>query len=102
MKDVKEILLRTTRGEITHFKESFLWKDMKRELGIWKRGFEKEAIALTHNCIGGQENSASFIAHQGDIHGRIAAVDYLLSLPDIFLQELEMRKEEKDGRDKTE
>ena len=99
MEDSKKVVVRSTKGQIKEFQQSFLWKDIKRELGMWKRMFEKESMSVIANTMDGSENTASILTHLGDIHGRCASIDYLLSLPDIFLQTL---KEEKDDSGRIE
>ena len=97
MNDPKDVMVRATRDQIKDFVNSFLWKDIKRELGIWRKGFQSEYGAVIGKCINGEENSASALTHLGSLYGREMAIDYILQIPSIFLQILEDRKEEKDG-----
>jgi len=94
MTDANEILVRATIDQITDFKESMLWKDIKRELAMWKKRFQSEYDEVVGDCINGGKESASVLTHLGDLHGRGAAIDYLLQLPDVFLQILEDQKTE--------
>jgi len=96
MEDQKGILVRTTRDEINEFKNSFLWKDMKRELGIWKRMISQRALELTGECIRGERESGSVLAALGSLYGSKETVNRLLGLPDHFIEELNIRKEEKE------
>lgn len=85
----EQMMIRATRDQIEEFKTSMLWKDIKRELGVWKKGFEQERAAIVDDAADKNLTSATVLMHLGDINGRIKAVDYLLSLPNIFLQILE-------------
>lgn len=97
---MEQIKVRATRGQIEEFKQSFLWKDIKRELGAWKRGFELERAGLVDEVAEKNLTSANVLMHLGDINGRIKAVDYLLSLPNVFLSLLEDKDDTR--RDETE
>lgn len=91
---MNEITVRATKGQIEEFLNSILWKDIKRELGAWKHGFEQELKSIVDNASDTNPSSASVLMHLGDINGRLKAVDYLLSLPNIFLQLLEDQKDD--------
>jgi len=89
-----EIRITSTKDQITEFKESFLWADIKRELNMWKVGFEGEYSAIVDEADAKNPSTASVLLHMGDINGRTKAVDYMLSIPDIFLQILEGYKDD--------
>lgn len=89
-----ELIVRATRDQIIEFTHSVLWKDMKRELGKWKTGFKKEFLSITETIAETNPNTPAVLVQIGDINGRIKAVDYIISLPDIFLQILEDQKTE--------
>lgn len=91
---MNEMKVRATKGQIEEFIDSILWKDIKRELGAWKRGFEQELKSIVDNASDTNPSSASVLMHLGDINGRLKAVDYLLSIPNIFLQLLEDQKDD--------
>jgi len=93
---VKEegIIVKSTHDQITEFKESLLWDDIKNELAAWKIGFEYELQTITENVATENSSTAAVLMHIGDINGRIKAVNYMISLPDIFLQILEDRKDD--------
>lgn len=80
--------LRVTKGQIEEFKQSFLWKDMKRELGMWIQGLKSDAIRLAAHCAS-EDIPNNISARLAAIGGRLEAIDYLLNLPDEFLRELE-------------
>ena len=86
--------VRATRDQIEELKQSILWKDIKRELGMWKTGFKKELSSIVDDAAVNNPSTASVLLHIGDVNGRIKAVDYLLSLPDMFLQSLEDQRDE--------
>ena len=98
MTDEMECEVNATRLQIEDFKESILWKDIKRELGKWKSGAIQEYSQVVGDVISGSgsgiENSDM---HLGDIHGREMTIDFLLSLPDMFLEILKDKEDESDG-----
>jgi len=89
----REIKIYSTRDQIKDFKDSVLWKDIKRELRSWKKGFDVELKGMVDDIADNPNiSTASVLTHLGDLNGRVKAVDYLLSVPDIFLQILEEEK----------
>lgn len=84
-----DVKVMATKGQIEEFKQSLLWKDIRRELGIWRKGFRAEAETIVDEAAENNPSTASVLLHLGDINGRVKAVDYMLSLPDIFLNLLE-------------
>lgn len=95
---MESIDIRTTRDAIEEFKKSILWADIINELESWKEGFKIERDAIVEDAATNNPSTASVLLHLGDINGRLKAVDYVLSIPDVFLSILESKKEEKDGR----
>jgi len=93
--DLERVEIRATIGDIEEFKESIVWKDILREIEAWKEGFRIEQNAIVDNAATANPSTASVLLHLGDINGRIKAVDYLTSIPDIFIQMLE----EKQGKE---
>ena len=91
----KQMIVRATRDQIKEFMDSILWKDIKRELGVWKKAFRAEGESIVEDTEENNSSTANVLLHMGDISGRIKTVDYLLSLPTIFLQILEDQKEDK-------
>jgi hypothetical protein len=86
---LKDIIVRSTKGDLEDFKKSIIWLDIKRELNAWKRGFERERDAIVDDASTSNPSTASVLLHLGDINGRIKAVKYMLSIPDVFIQILE-------------
>lgn len=82
-------MIRVTKEQIREFKKSFIWKDMLRELKLWARRFQKEYDIVIKTGMDDNATSASVLMRVGDIHGRNAAIDYFIQLPDIFLASLE-------------
>lgn len=82
---LEEITIMSTVGDIEEFKKSIIWKDIRRELKAWKKGFERERISIVDDSISKNLNTAQVLMHLGDLNGRTKAVDYLLSLPDVFI-----------------
>ena len=88
----RQVTVRATRDQIKEFMESILWKDIKRELGMWRKGFRNEGELIVDDAVDNNLSTATVLLHMGDLDGRVKAVDYLLSLPSIFLQILEDQK----------
>lgn len=88
--------VRATKGQIEDFKDSILWKDIKCELAAWKTICKHEYSQVINSCIDPESNrsTASVQMHLGEINGREKAIDYMLSIPNMFLQLLEGDKNE--------
>ena len=99
---METIQIRTSVEEIEAFKNSILWADLVEELNSWKEGFNREMLSIVDDVAGTNPSTASVLLHMGDLNGRQKAVDYFLSLPDVFISLLmEQREEKKDGRNKA-
>jgi len=96
---MEEIVVNATRDQIEDFKESILWADMVRELESWKKGFNREMLTIVDDAAAENPSTASVLLHMGDLNGRQKAVDYLISLPNVFLGMLEQQKEVSDEPD---
>jgi hypothetical protein len=90
---VEEIRVNSTRDQIEDFKSSILWRDIVRELQSWKQGFNLEMMSIVDDAAGSNPSSASVLMHIGDLNGRQKAVDYMLSILDVFLQSIESKKD---------
>jgi|LGOV01.1.fsa_nt_gb hypothetical protein len=88
--------VRATKDQIKEFKDSILWKDIKCELSAWKTICRHEYSQVVNDCIDPKSNrsTASVQMHLGEINGREKAVNYMLSIPNMFLQLLEGDKDE--------
>jgi hypothetical protein len=82
---MEQIEIHSTKDQLRDFKESVLWNDIIRELESWKKGFNDEMLSIVDNAADTNPTSAAILLHMGDLNGRIKAVDYFLSLPDVFL-----------------
>ncbi len=89
-----EVIINATIDQIKDFKESLLWADMQNELSTWKTGFEQELLSISDSAADENPSTAAVLIHLGDVSGRTKTVNYLLSLPDIFLQILEEKKDD--------
>ena len=92
--DLLKVRVDATRDQINVFKGSLLWKDMVRELNRWKEMFQLEQSSVIEGCMDGVLGGAGTLLRIGDLRGREKTVDYLLLIPDIFLQVLEDKKNE--------
>jgi hypothetical protein len=88
---MKSPTVRATKDQIEEFKNSIVWKDIKRELLIWKKLCTQEYSQIVETSISSGDAS-NVLLHIGDVHGREKSIDYLISLPNIFLQILEDKK----------
>jgi len=98
---METIQVRVSRDAVEEFKSSILWADMVEELKSWKEGFNREQSSIVDEAEATNPSTASVLLHLGDLNGRQKAVDYFLSLPDVFLSIINEQKEEKDGRKQT-
>jgi hypothetical protein len=85
----KDMVVRATKDQLEEFKRSIIWKDIVQELNTWKRAFKAEQFSIVEEAATSNPSTAAVLLHMGDINGRIKAVEYILSLPNIFLQSLE-------------
>lgn len=95
---LSDVKVRVTKGDLEEFKKSILWGDIKRELHAWKKGFESELKSIVDSAATTNPSTASVLMHMGDINGRMKTVDYMLSLPDVFIGILES-EESKSGEE---
>ena len=95
MEDVGTVI-NSTKLQIEEFKKSFVWLDMIRELDEWKKGFEIEMFSIVDNAKESNPTTASTLMHMGDINGRVKTVEYVKYLPDMLLDILKMKVEDKE------
>jgi len=95
---MEEVTINATLENIADFKESVLWNDITRELTAWKEGFDREMSTIVDDAEKTNPSTASVLLHMGDLNGRQKAVDYVLSILDVFTdlkkEEIEMKKQE--------
>lgn len=90
------VVVNSTRAQIEEFKESVLWKDITRELSAWSEGFDGEMKTIVDDAESNNPSTASVLLHLGDLNGRMKGVAYMLNLLDVFIDVLDMRKEDED------
>jgi hypothetical protein len=94
----EELVVKASKSQLEEFKESLIWADLKNELLFWKEGFENELSGIVGDAEKNNPSTAVVLLHIGDINGRMKAVDYMLSIPDILIS---YKEDNKDGRNKT-
>ena len=107
MPAIDESNIRTTLGEIERFEESMLWMDIQDELtSLAKKAMlEYDIVGEPHVDDYGFKivpTTSETLIHLGDIKGRRKAVDYFLSMLEIFKLVLEERKNESTDGERTE
>ena len=90
---MEQLELRTTKDAIEEFMQSVLWADICQELNSWRQGFEFERNSIVDDAAENNPSTASVLLHLGDLNGRIKAVDYMLSIPEVFLSIIESKEE---------
>lgn len=91
-----EVQVNATKEAIEEFRESILWKDIVTELLSWKQAFADEMMSIVEEASDTNPSSASVLMHMGDLHGRQKAVDYMIGIPEMFLQLVIDRKQSKE------
>lgn len=86
---METIQINSTKDQLEEFRQSIIWNDFVRELESWKQGFTLELLSITDDAATTNPSTASLLLHIGDLNGRQKAVDYVLGLPDLFIQILE-------------
>jgi len=94
MEETNETVINSTKIQIEEFKESIVWLDIVNELNVWKKGFEIEMNNIVDDAKEDNPSTAAILMHMGNISGRIKTVEYIKSLPDMFLEILKMKAEE--------
>ena len=89
-----EVSINATRDQIEDFKSSVLWSDIVRELESWKESFNAEMMSVVDDSADANPSTASVLLHMGDISGRVNAVNYMISMLDVFLSILETKETE--------
>lgn len=96
---MNELKVNASRDQIEELKESTVWNDITRELNSWKKGFNSEILSIVDDAESNNPSTASVLLHMGDLNGRQKAVDYMLSILDVFIDIIETQKENKDGEE---
>ena len=93
---MNQSIINSSKDQLEDFKDSTVWKDISMELMIWREGFNLEMLSLVGDAESNNPSTASVLMHLGDLNGRQKAVDYMLDLPNTFLNILKMQdKKEK-------
>ena len=90
------IEINSTKLQIEKFKESLIWKDMVNELNVWVEGLNVELDNIVDNAKEDNPSTASVFMHMGDINGCKKTVQYIKFLPDLFLEMLKQKVEDKE------
>lgn len=100
---MNEVSVNATIDQIDALKNSIIWADITNELNAWKHGFALEQQSIVDDAATENPSTASVLLHLGDLNGRQKAVDYMLSILDVFrdikLAEIEERKQQKEVSD---
>lgn len=88
-------VVNSTKLQIEEFKKSFVWQDIIRELDEWQKGFEIEMFSIVDDAKENNPTTASTLMHMGDINGRVKTVEYVKYLPNMLLDILKQRAEDK-------
>jgi hypothetical protein len=87
------IIVNSTKIQIEEFKESIIWKDMIRELLSWGEGFRRDQENIANDAARTNPSTASVLLHLGHTSGCTDAVNYIIDLPDRFLEYLKEKSE---------
>ena len=90
--DEHEVVINATRDQIEEFKGSLLWKDMQEELKRWLEMFAIQKSNTIDMCISGEIGGSSALASLAEVKGRERTIEYIMAMPDVFLQILEDKK----------
>ena len=93
---MEEIKINSSIVELENLKDSTVWGDIVRELESWVEGFKRELRAIPEEAASSNPSTASVLLHMGSCSGRIKAVEYMLSLPDVLISIKEDNKSNKE------
>lgn len=88
-----DVDINATKDQIEELKSSVIWSDIVRELKTWEEGFSAEMKNIVDDSVDTNPSTATVLLHMGDLNGRQRAVDYMLSILDVFLSILEAKEE---------
>lgn len=90
----------SSKEALEEFKSSNIWLDIIKEIEFWKESIQEELLELTRRSIDENLSTANVLLRTGDINGRLSALDYVLTIPDVLISSLEdqhARREQTDG-----
>ena len=93
---MNELKVNASQDQIEELKESVIWSDITRELRSWEKGFNSEMLSIVDDAASENPSTASVLLHMGDLNGRQKAIDYVLSILDVFLDIIDTQKEDRD------
>jgi hypothetical protein len=96
---MKEKKVRSTKAQLTEFRNSFIWLDIIDELHLLSRQslIEYDLVGEPHVDDQGFKvvpNTSETLIHLGDIKGRRKAIQYFLNILDVLTQSLELEESE--------
>ena len=86
-----------TKLQIEEFRRSIIWNDIKRELDKWKSGASQEYSRVIGDVISGGSGIENPDMYLGNLYGREATINFMLSLPNMFLEILKDKEDKSDG-----
>ena len=90
------IEISSTKIQIEEFKDSLIWQDIVNELNVWVEGLNVELDNIVDDAKEENPSTASVFLHMGDINGCKKTVQYVKFLPDMFLEMLKVKSEDKE------
>lgn len=93
-KDQLDVKIDATMEQVKQFKGSILWRDIERELKRWLEMFEPHNSMAIDLCIEGKMSGSATLTSMAEVRGREKAINYILAMPDVFLDILEERKDD--------
>ena len=91
--DGMEVEVNATKLQLEGFKESILWQDIERELVKWRSAARHEYSRVIGDVIEGDSGVENSDMHLGSLYGRERSIDFMLSLPNMFLEILKEKED---------
>lgn len=95
--DEMEVEIGSTKLQIEEFIKSIIWNDIKRELDKWKSGASQEYSRVIGDVISGDSGIENPDMYLGNLYGREMTINFILSLPNMFLEILKDKEGKSDG-----
>ena len=88
--------INSSAGDFWQLLQSPIWEDIKRELLVWH-----DQMGRVYDTL--NPSDEDFVPSFSKAQGRREAIEYVLTLPELMIEALEMEKEESHdtGRDET-
>ena len=81
-------------GDIEAAIKDVFWRDVIRELKTWRKGIEMERAGMIDEAASSNPSTVVYLLHEGDLNGRIKAIDYVLNLPKVLKEISEDQKDD--------